>query len=76
MSGECRATVVWAGEAGFTQSGMPVMLARSQAEVGSDPAGLASFAVSTGSFTGNVIVIGSATIGSSDVDFVAQQFGP
>lgn len=68
--------IVWAGEAGITQPSMPVILARSQATVASDVNGLASFPVSTGGFTGNIAVLGSASAGSSNMPFAAQQLGP
>lgn len=68
--------IVWTGEAGITQPSMPVILASSQATVTSDSNGLASFPVSTGGFTGNIAVLGSASAGSSNMPFAAQQLGP
>ncbi len=68
--------VVWAGEAGITQPGMPVILASSQATVVSDVNGLVSFPISTGGFSGNIAVIGSASVASATVQFAAQQLGP
>jgi hypothetical protein len=68
--------VVWAGEAGISQPSMPVILASSQATVPSDVNGLASFPISTGGFSGNVAVIGSASAGNATLGFAAQQLGP
>jgi hypothetical protein len=68
--------IIWAGEAGITQPGMPVILGKSQAMVASDINGLVSFSVAAGGFSGNIAVIGSATAGSAGVQFAAQQLGP
>ena len=67
---------VWAGEAGITQPGAPVILGESQATAASDMNGLASFPVATGGFSGNIAVIGSATVGTASLQFAAQQLGP
>jgi hypothetical protein len=66
----------WAGEAGISQPGMPVILGKSQSTVQSDIAGLASFQMSSGGISGNVAVVGSATAGSGSVQFEAQRLGP
>jgi hypothetical protein len=55
---------------------MPVILAQSQASIQSDSNGVAAFPVSTGGVSGNVAIIGSATIGSATAQFAAQQLGP
>jgi hypothetical protein len=68
--------IIWAGEAGISQSAMPVILAQSQASIQSDSNGVAVFPVSTGGVSGNVAIIGSATIGSATAQFAAQQLGP
>jgi hypothetical protein len=68
--------IIWAGEAGISQSAMPVILAQSQATIQSDSNGVAVFPVSTGGVSGNVAIIGSATIGSATAQFAAQQLGP
>jgi hypothetical protein len=65
------------GEAGISQPGMPVILAKSQATVQSDiNNGLASFQLSTGGLSGNIAIIGSATAGNSSLPFVARQLEP
>jgi hypothetical protein len=68
--------IVWAGEAGISQPGMPLILSKSVATVSSDIIGLASLQISISGISGNVAVVGSATAGSSSVQFEAQQFGP
>ena len=67
--------IIWAGESGISQPGMPVILAESKATVQSDINGTANFALSTGGVSGNVAVIGTATAGSSSVEYEAQQLG-
>jgi hypothetical protein len=68
--------IIWAGESNISQPNMPVILAESNATVQSDINGSASFAISTGGISGNIAVIGTATVGSSSVEFEAQQLGP
>ena len=68
--------IIWTGEAGISQPGMPVILAKSQATVQSDVNGVASFPLSTGGVSGNVAVVGSATAGTASLQFAAQQLGP
>jgi hypothetical protein len=68
--------IVWAGEAGITHPGMPVILASSQATVVSDVNGLTSFSISTGGFYGDIAVIGSASVGNASLKFAAQRLGP
>jgi len=68
--------IVWAGEAGISQVGMSVILAKSQSTVQSDINGLASISLSTAGISGNVAVVGSAIVGGSSVRFAAQQLGP
>lgn len=68
--------IVWAGEAGISQPSMPIIVAASQATVPSDVNGLASFPISTGGFSGNIAVAGSATVGAATLQFEAQQLGP
>jgi len=68
--------ILWAGESSISQPAMPVILAESKATVQSDINGTASFAISTGGISGNVAVIGTATAGSSSVEYEAQQLGP
>jgi len=67
--------IIWAGESSISQPGMPVILAESKATVQSDINGTANFALSTGGVSGNVAVIGTATAGSSSVEYEAQQLG-
>jgi hypothetical protein len=55
---------------------MPVILAVSQSTVQSDINGIASLALSTGGVSGNIAVIGTATAGTSTVEYEAQQLGP
>ena len=69
-------TILWTGEAGISQPGMPVILVQAQATVLSDGNGLAAFALSTGGVTGDVAVVGAAGVGSAQVQFVGQQLGP
>jgi IPT/TIG domain len=68
--------IVWAGEAGISEPNMPVILAKSQAAVQSDINGTATYALTTGGISGNVVVLGTATAGNSSVEFAAQQLGP
>jgi hypothetical protein len=68
--------IVWSGDSSISQPGMPVILAESKATVQSDINGTASFALSTGGVSGNVAVIGAASVGSSSLEFEAQQLGP
>lgn len=68
--------IAWAGEAGISQPGIPVILAKSQSTVQSDINGLASISLSTAGISGNVAVAGTATAGASGVQFAAQQLGP
>src|SRR5262249_31363327 len=50
--------IAWAGEAGISQQSLAVIVAKSQATVQSDINGLVSFPLSTGGFSGNVVVAG------------------
>jgi hypothetical protein len=68
--------IIWTGESSISQPGMPVILAESKATVQSDINGTASFALSTGGVSGNVTVIGTATAGSSSLEYEAQELGP
>jgi hypothetical protein len=68
--------IIWTGEAGISQSVMPVILAQSKATVQSDGNGLASFPLSTGGISGDVAILGSANLGNAAVHFAAQQLGP
>ncbi len=68
--------IVWTGEAGISQPGMPVILAKSQATAQSDINGLASFPLSTSGISGNVAMVGSPTAGTTSLQFVGQQLGP
>ena len=68
--------IIWTGEAGISQPGMPVILAKTQATVQSDINGLASFPLSTGGLAGNIAIVGSAAAGNSSLQLVAQQLGP
>jgi hypothetical protein len=68
--------IIWSGEAGISQPTMPLILAAPQATIVSDVNGLASFAVSSGGISGDVAVLGSATVGSANVQFAGQQLGP
>jgi hypothetical protein len=68
--------IAWAGEAGISQPGIPVILAKSQSTVQSDINGLASISLSTAGISGNVAVAGTATAGASGMQFAAQQLGP
>jgi hypothetical protein len=68
--------IVWAGESSISQPGMPVILGESKATAQSDINGTASFALSTGGVSGNIAIIGTATAGSSSVEYQAQQLGP
>jgi hypothetical protein len=68
--------IIWAGESNISQPTMPVILAVSQSTVQSDINGIASLALSTGGVSGNIAVIGTATAGTSTVEYEAQQLGP
>ena len=68
--------ILWAGESSISQPAMPVILAESKATVQSDVNGTAGFAISTGGVSGNVAILGTATAGSSSVEYEAQQLGP
>src|SRR5579864_3104967 len=68
--------IIWAGEAGISQSAMPVIISQSQATIQSDSNGLATFPLSTGGVSGNVAIVGSASIGNVTAQFAAQQLGP
>jgi hypothetical protein len=68
--------IVWAGEAGISQPGMPVILAKSQTTVQSDINGTATVPLSAQRISGNIAIVGSATAGSNSVQFAAQQLGP
>ena len=67
--------IVWAGEAGISQTGMPVIIGKTQATVQSDANGLAGFPLSTGGISGDVAILGSASIGNVSVQFAAQELG-
>jgi hypothetical protein len=68
--------ILWSGESGISQPGMPVILGESQATAQSDANGLASFPLSTAGISGNVAVVGSATAGTASLQFMGQQLGP
>jgi hypothetical protein len=55
---------------------MPVILAKSQASAQSDINGIVNFALSTAGISGDVAVMGTATAGTSSVEFEAQQLRP
>lgn len=69
-------TIIWSGESGISQPGMPVILAAPQAAAQSDINGLASFPLSTGGITGDVAIVGSASTGTASLQFAAQHLGP
>src|SRR6185312_14554037 len=68
--------IVWAGQSTISQPTMPVILAESQLNVQSDVNGIASFPISAAGISGNVAIVGSATTGTANVGFEAQQLGP
>lgn len=68
--------IIWIGESSISQPGMPVILAESKAMAQSDINGAASFALSSGGVSGNVVAIGTASAGSSSLEFEAQELGP
>ncbi len=68
--------IVWAGDAGISQTGMPVIIGKTQATIQSDANGLADFPLSTGGISGDVAILGSASIGNVSVQFAAQELGP
>jgi hypothetical protein len=55
---------------------MPVILAETQATAQSDINGAVTFPLSAGGISGNVAIVGMATVGTSSAEFEAQQFGP
>jgi len=70
------APIIWAGEAGISQSSMSVILAAPRATVQSDVNGLAVFQLTSAGISGDVAVVGSAGVGNTTVQFAAQQLGP
>ncbi len=68
--------IVWAGETGISLPGAPVILSSSKAAVVSDINGIATLPISTQGYSGNIVVAGTATIGTSSVSYKAQQLGP
>ncbi len=68
--------VVWIGDTGITSFPMPVILASSQISVPSDVNGIASVQPSSNGVQGPVIVLGTATAGSSSLQFALQSFSP
>jgi hypothetical protein len=68
--------ILWANESRISQPPMPVILAETQAAAQSDINGIVTFPLSTGGISGSVALVGSATVGTSSVEFEAQQFGP
>jgi hypothetical protein len=68
--------IVWTGEAGISQTAMPVIIGKAQDTVQSDTNGLAGFPLSTGGISGDVAILGSASIGNASVQFAAQELGP
>jgi hypothetical protein len=68
--------IVWAGESSISQPVTPVIVSKSQSTVQSDVGGLASIPLSTAGISGHVAVVGSATAGTSSVQYEAQQLGP
>lgn len=68
--------IVWAGQSTISQPAMPIILAESQLNVQSDANGIASFPISAAGISGNVAIVGSATLGNASVGFEAQELGP
>ena len=68
--------IVWTGESSISQPTTPVIVSKSQTTVQSDINGLASVPLSTLGISGNVAIVGSATAGTSSVQYEAQQLGP
>jgi hypothetical protein len=61
-----------AGDTTITSNPTPIILSSSQAFVTSDGNGIATFQPSTGGFTGALEVVGTATAGTSTVQFALQ----
>jgi hypothetical protein len=55
---------------------MPVIIGKSQITVQSDINGLASSPLSSQGIPGNVAIAGTATAGTSVVQFAGEQLGP
>lgn len=68
--------ILWAGEAGISKSSMPVILAAPRVAVQSDVRGLASLQPSTGGISGDVAIIGTATVGNASIQYAGQRLGP
>jgi hypothetical protein len=68
--------IIWSGETGISQPTMPVILAAPKATIMSDVNGLTSFQLSAAGISGNIAVVGSATVGSGSVQFAGQELGP
>ncbi len=68
--------ILWIAQSGISQPTIPVILAQSQATVLSDSNGLASVQPTAGRIDGPVLVLGSASAGSSTADFELQSLLP
>jgi adhesin/invasin len=68
--------ILWTAESSISQPPMPIILADTQGASQSGIDGVASFPLSTGGISGNLALVGTASVGTSIVGFEAQQFGP
>ncbi len=68
--------ILWISQSGISQPTIPVILAQSQATVLSDSNGLASVQPTAAGIGGAVLLLGSASVGMSTVDFELQSLLP
>ncbi len=64
--------MLWIAGTGITQPTIPVLLAETQATLTSDSNGLVSIQPSSGAIQGPVVILGTASIGTSALDFGLQ----
>lgn len=68
--------IIFGGDTKFTRNPLPIILGSSQSSVTSDANGLASMQPSTGGFQGALAILGTATGGTGEVQFVMQSLWP
>jgi hypothetical protein len=68
--------IVWIGDTGITGNRMPVILSSSQTTVSSDANGQATLQPSTSGVDSQAVLLGTATAGSSSLQFELQLLSP
>ncbi|MFI5070454.1 MAG: IPT/TIG domain-containing protein [Terriglobales bacterium] len=68
--------ILWIAQSGISQPTIPIILAQSQATVSSDSDGLASVQPTASGIDGAVLVVGSASVATSTLDFQLQSLLP